>query len=252
MANEDLTGTDKFISSFVITNPDGAADKVPVLDDQIRGIKNVLNNQFPELGANAITANATELNFLDDAIQGDALIPSKGGTGLNFLPHNRLLLGQGTSDVIAVAYGTSGQFLISQGSSLAPIWSNPAISKSWITGYPFGTNDLENNSITDAKLVADSVGNSELKDGCVRQANLYTTTVDLSGSISSGQGVNLTLPAYSFFPMIRAFGAGADQNAIWISPHPTTSTADAPRFRIANETPVTVDYVVRARYVRVS
>lgn len=63
MALEDLTGTDKFVDDFIKTNPTGTDPKNQG-DDHIRGIKNVLLNQFPNLTA-AVTSDATELNLLD-------------------------------------------------------------------------------------------------------------------------------------------------------------------------------------------
>lgn len=64
MALEDLTGSDKFIDDLVNTNPVGATDLKSTLDDHIRGIKNVLLNQFPNL-TEAVTASAAELNIMD-------------------------------------------------------------------------------------------------------------------------------------------------------------------------------------------
>jgi len=61
MANEDLTGNSKFIDDFVLSNPVGATDRKNILDDQLRGIKNVLNNCF-EFITGAVTATHTEIN----------------------------------------------------------------------------------------------------------------------------------------------------------------------------------------------
>jgi hypothetical protein len=64
MGLEDLTGTDKFIDDFVITNPIGATDVKGQGDNHLRGIKNVLNNCF-EFITGKVTATHTELNVLD-------------------------------------------------------------------------------------------------------------------------------------------------------------------------------------------
>ena len=50
MALEDLTGTNKYITNLVNTNPLSADDRREG-DDHIRGIKNVLLNTFPGISA---------------------------------------------------------------------------------------------------------------------------------------------------------------------------------------------------------
>lgn len=73
MALEDLTGTGKFITSLVNTNPLASDDRREG-DDHIRGIKNVLKNSFPNIDG-AVTANAAALN----STVGNALLKT-GGT----------------------------------------------------------------------------------------------------------------------------------------------------------------------------
>jgi len=63
MALEDLTGPAKFINALVAGNPLFNDDKREG-DDHIRGIKNVLKNQFPNLTA-AVTPTAATLNQLE-------------------------------------------------------------------------------------------------------------------------------------------------------------------------------------------
>jgi hypothetical protein len=53
-----------FISQLVATNPVGATDPKAQGDDHLRLIKGVLQSQFPNLGAAAITATAAEINRL--------------------------------------------------------------------------------------------------------------------------------------------------------------------------------------------
>ena len=62
MAVEDLTGT-KYLDSLVRTNPDGATDPMSVIDDQTRGIKNVILNSFPNVNG-AVNPTPTEFNLL--------------------------------------------------------------------------------------------------------------------------------------------------------------------------------------------
>jgi hypothetical protein len=51
-----------------------------------------------------------------------------GGTGVATLTSNAVILGNGTGAVQAVAPGTAGQALISQGPSSAPAWSSLSVS----------------------------------------------------------------------------------------------------------------------------
>lgn len=60
MALEDLTGSDKYITALVPTNPLGDDDRRQG-DDHIRGVKNVLLNTFPALNG-PVTATDEEIN----------------------------------------------------------------------------------------------------------------------------------------------------------------------------------------------
>ena len=59
MALEDLTGTGKFITSLVASNPISNDDRREG-DDHLRGIKNVLRNTFPLLDG-AVNFNAADM-----------------------------------------------------------------------------------------------------------------------------------------------------------------------------------------------
>ena len=54
--------TATYIGDLVATNPDGATSNVDELDNHIRLVKAVLQAQFPNLGAGAVTKTAAELN----------------------------------------------------------------------------------------------------------------------------------------------------------------------------------------------
>lgn len=57
-----------YISELVQTAPDGAVQKVSVIDDHLRMLKRVLQTQFPNLGTAAMTATAAELNQLTGSV----------------------------------------------------------------------------------------------------------------------------------------------------------------------------------------
>jgi len=80
MALEDLTGTDKFIDNLVNTNPaDG--DQRTDGNKHIYGIKNVLQNTFPNISG-AVTANHTELSLLDGEVGISAALLALAGPGV--------------------------------------------------------------------------------------------------------------------------------------------------------------------------
>jgi len=47
MTLEDLTGTTKYISDFINTNPDGATDTLADADGHLRGMKNATLKHLP-------------------------------------------------------------------------------------------------------------------------------------------------------------------------------------------------------------
>jgi microcystin-dependent protein len=63
MPLEDLTGSNKYISNLVQTNPVGATDFVSQGDDHIRGIKNVLLNTFPNI-TGGVTVTQDQINAI--------------------------------------------------------------------------------------------------------------------------------------------------------------------------------------------
>lgn len=63
MPLEDLTGSNKYISNLVQTNPVGATDLVSQGDDHIRGIKNVLLNTFPAI-TGPVTVTQEQINSI--------------------------------------------------------------------------------------------------------------------------------------------------------------------------------------------
>lgn len=59
-----------YINQLVVTNPVGAVDPYSTADDHLRLLKQVLQNQFPNLGAAAVTPSAADLNILAGAAAG--------------------------------------------------------------------------------------------------------------------------------------------------------------------------------------
>lgn len=105
MSLEDLTGSSKYISDLVETNPDGATDPKSQGDDHIRGIKNTLKNTFPNI-TGAVTATQAELNVLDGITATTAELNILDGVTKTAAEINALYSAGGTD--VAVADGGTG------------------------------------------------------------------------------------------------------------------------------------------------
>lgn len=130
---------------------------------------------------------------------------------------------------------------IAQGLTGAPKVQNGALA-----GLPWTSSQLGSNSVNATQISGGAVGNSEMANNAVHRAELYTSTVSLSGSVGFVSAVNITMNAYSFFPMIHSSGGNPE-----LRPHSQDgSSADNPRFSIANLSPdSSLNYDVDYRYI---
>lgn len=91
----------------------------------------------------------------------DAISVAYGGTGSTTLSSNQVLLGNGTSALSVVSgYGTSGQFLTSQGTGSAPVWTTSAIDETGsynFTGTTFRIKNLFASSTVANPIVLNGV-----------------------------------------------------------------------------------------------
>ncbi len=124
--------TPKFGSTITTINgSDKIADSRTVINTNFT---NLLNGKF-ELSDWFATTSAKQLVSLGTLTTGiwnaSAITALYGGTGSTTLSSNQLLIGNGTGIVKTVnGFGTSGQFLTSNGSALAPTWTTSAIDQS--------------------------------------------------------------------------------------------------------------------------
>lgn len=93
-----------------------------------------------------------------------AVVVARGGTGSTTLSSNQLLLGNGTGNIGVVSgWGTSGQFLTSNGTTLAPTWQTGAIDQAgtytWTGGHMWTASTTHSATTT---IVANSVTNNAL------------------------------------------------------------------------------------------
>lgn len=165
---EDLTGSSKYISDFVVTNPT-ATDSKSEGDDHIRGIKNAIKNTFPNI-TGPVTATQTELNYTDITTLGTA---------------------QASKALTADASGnTTGAKLVN------PTLSNATISSGIINNTGIGGTTPSTGSFTSIYLSANIVSTKACSAG-FRQLNycLYTPTTPISLTRDSCTGYQFSADA---------------------------------------------------------
>lgn len=160
-----------------------------------------------------------------------------------------------------LAAGTSGYLLQTNGTGSVPTWVENKVDSLLTTrgdiitegasgsqrlalgasGYVFTSDG------TDAVWAANT---ATVADGAVYRAKLSTTTVSLAGSIGTVVGVDISMNAYAFFPMIHSTTAGSAY-AIMTGHSTDAGSADNPRFRFYNPDATNdVSYDVDYRYIQ--
>lgn len=127
--------------------------------DTLTSSRSVINTNFANLNTDKVEATVTTLSSLTAAsalatvgtlTSGaigagfTAIAVGQGGTGSTTLSSNQILLGNGTGIVKTPAgYGSSGQFLTSNGSGAAPTWTSGSFDTT--LSYNFTGTDLFKN-----------------------------------------------------------------------------------------------------------
>ncbi len=104
---------------------------------------------------------------------------AKGGTGLTTLPLNEIIIGNGSNPIQSIAPGTSGNALISNGSS----WTSSTISAGTLTGTTLATN-VKNSSITSLGVLTSATVNGKIIAGANSAAS--TSAILEANSTSKG------------------------------------------------------------------
>jgi hypothetical protein len=104
---------------------------------------------------------------------------AKGGTGLTTLPLNEIIIGNGSNPIQSIAPGTSGNVLISNGSS----WTSSTISAGTLTGTTLATN-VKNSSITSLGVLTSATVNGKIIAGANSAAS--TSAILEANSTSKG------------------------------------------------------------------
>lgn len=137
-----------------------------------------IGNTAVQLGNTVTTLNNLTLANVTISTVSGPITASQGGTGQTSLTANNVVLGNGTGTVLFVAPGTTGNVLVSNGTTWT---SNAAVA----VGFPI---TLGNTSIA-ASSTTSSVGNLTLSNTTV---TLYTESVVAIGNSSTSKTIDLT------------------------------------------------------------
>lgn len=231
------TGT--YISDLVSTNPAGGDDR-STSDDHHRLIKATILASFPNI-TGAMTATQTELNAISAMTASRALQSSSGGAvEVSLVTATELGYLDGVTSALQTQLTGKSDLTLSNLSNTTTARSNLGLGALAVLA-----------TVDTAQIDALAVETAQLGAGAVTRSKLATTTVTtLAGTLGqNGSQVNITLTAYSFFPMIHSTAPGADT---MMQGHSTDgASADSPRFSLRHDASSTDDgsYDVDYRYV---
>lgn len=190
--------------SFFESEPSTLGTSVTTINgtDTISGSRTTINNNFTALNNGKIdvgTTSVASITTLENLAtigtitsgtwSGTALTWAKGGNASTTLSINQVLLGSTTSGFKVVSgYGTSGQFLTSNGSGNAPTWTTGSIDTTLdynFTGSYFRIKNLNASSTAANPLVLNGVSYST-PTSVTNMASSSTPLLDTSGNISFG------------------------------------------------------------------
>jgi microcystin-dependent protein len=157
-----------YISELVGTNPTGADDKNQG-DNHLRLIKGVLQSQFPNLGAEAVTATAAELS--------------------GFVPTGCIIMWSGTSGTIPTGW------VLCNGSNSTPNLTSKFVRGGTASGATGGNNQIQlastdSHSLTVAQLPAHTHGIPSAGGTADQPTGTYSRTDD--GGLQKTNNTNST------------------------------------------------------------
>ena len=130
-----------------------------------------LGNATLTLGSTTTSVGNLTLQNVTIASVSTPITPAQGGTGLNTLTANNVILGNGTGNVIFIAPGTSGNVLTSNGS----VWISQASAG--------GGNVTIGNTTIGIGNTATSIGNLTLANTTIISGNANVTQVTATNGI---------------------------------------------------------------------
>jgi len=206
--------------NVVVTNPDGPAVTVALSDEITLTTVNAGTFATTDAAAGLTITGSTisaygtddDINvtisgqgagkvIIDDLQITDDLSVASGGTGVSLLADNCILVGSGTDPITAIAVGTAGQVLTSNGVDVDPSWQagggGAGGASSFVTG---------DGTAVDDEGVINILGGTNLSTSGAGN----TVTIDIESSATAGQ-------------FLASGGTGVD-TAWTTSTFPTTTT----------------------------
>lgn len=176
--------------------------------DKISDSRAIINANFNELASSTIEVGTTTIPTITSlpnlvtvgtlttgTWNADTITVPYGGTGSTTLSSNQVLLGNGTGAIkVAAGYGTSGQFLTSNGVGAAPTWTSATVDVA--ANYTW----TGNHSFVNATTTYLGVGNHIFSTGTATSTfaggiNLTGGCVSLNGTCVAGGSGSWTIIA---------------------------------------------------------
>jgi hypothetical protein len=142
--------------------------------DKLKDSRVVINTNFTNLNTDKMewsswyaTTSAPQLTTLSNLVtvgtitsgtwNGTTITVSRGGTGSTTLSANNVLLGNGTSAIINVPAGTSGQFLTASTTGNPPYWASASVNQgdnyTWTGTHTFNGTTTANNLLISSSTI---------------------------------------------------------------------------------------------------
>ena len=119
-------------SITTIAATDTLKDSRAVINTNFTNLNNgKIENSTTSVAAITTLSNLSSIGTITTGVwTGTTILPANGGTGSTTLSSNQVLLGNGTGNIAPVSgWGTTGQFLTSNGGVLAPTWTTSAVDQ---------------------------------------------------------------------------------------------------------------------------
>lgn len=202
--NEDILGA----SVTEILATDTLKDSRTTINDNFTALNNgkieISTTTLPLITTLNGLASASSLATVGTITSGTwnatAIGVSKGGTGTTTPTSNQVMIGNGTSGLKVIGFGTSGQFLTSGGANTAPSWTTSSVDQginyTWTGEHTFATTTIATSTITDLSakkitLTATSTSGNSVQskayiDGKVTKLDSYTHTQTAASASTPG------------------------------------------------------------------
>jgi hypothetical protein len=216
------------VSSFLGFTPSVGSITTINGSDRLTDSRTVINDNFTDLDTRKLETTATTLpaSFLASSLtsvgtitsgtwSGTAIAVAKGGTGTTSPTQYHTMVGGGSSGLVAVNPGTSGQFLTSNGASAYPTYQSASVDES----QAYDWTGIQTHSAL-----------STFNGGLTSTATTTLACSSITGNACSFNGVNTQLPSANSYGFLANDGSGVYSlwsNKLWATTSPAVYTGSA-------------------------